>query len=425
MKRIVCVTALAVLAASAAPAWATNGYQLTGVGQMQNSMGGAVTAAPMDTMTAISNPAGMARVGERADFSMEAFMPVRSVSFAPIGGEGTKGGTSLYGIPSVGWVAKAFGRENTFFGGGMFVTSGLGVDYGDILFTPDASALNPLLPAAPVRFSGYSAIQFWKMAPTVAWNQNDRTSFGVSLNLDYQSVTIQQTFTGAMPINMDLGRPTNQLGLGVTLGAMYDVGDAVTVGVSYASKQSFPDAEYRLQAGDLDFTGRGGSVMPAGTYKLGLDYPQQAAVGIAVNPSERLLVDLDVKWINWSDTHDVVKLKGGGGVTPLNFGWDDQMVYALGAQYGVSERLKVRAGLNYGKSPIGTEDVFNNLVFPAIVEKHAMLGFDYQLGEHWGLGATYMKAFKNTLTNTDPAFPVPVQISLAETSVGVLLDYKF
>ena len=45
---------------------ATNGYQLTGVGSYQESLAGAVTASPGSAMTAITNPAGMARIGKRA-----------------------------------------------------------------------------------------------------------------------------------------------------------------------------------------------------------------------------------------------------------------------------------------------------------------------------------------------------------------------
>jgi long-chain fatty acid transport protein len=211
---------------------ATNGYQLIGVGQLQKSMAGAVTAAPMDTMTAISNPAGMARVGERADFSLEAFMPVRSVDFTGMGGTKTEGGSELYPVPSVGWVAKAFNRDKVYFGGGMFATSGLGVDYGEVLMMPGAvldSATCTVAPCSDVTFDGYSAIQFWKMAPTVAWNVNDHTSFGVALNVDYQAVTIRERLrnvpfgpdTGPYfqdDVNLDLGRPTNQLGIGATSG---------------------------------------------------------------------------------------------------------------------------------------------------------------------------------------------------------------
>lgn len=436
MKKLLFFLVVSVLVVGmAGVALATNGYQLIGVGQIQKSMGGAVTAAPMDAMTAITNPAGMARIGNRADFSMEAFMPVRSVDFTRTGGASEEGGSELYGIPAVGWTAPAFNKEGWFFGGGMYGTSGLGVDYGEVAFTPVDT------------FDGYSAILFWKMAPTVAVNINDRASVGFALNLDYQSVTVRQKFAGpsfaAFPgsmINFDLGRPTNQLGVGATVGGLYDINDMVTVGATYSSKQFFPDGEYRVGTGDImNFNGATGA---PGTYKMDLDFPQQLALGVAVTPIEPLLVAFDVKWINWSDTHDKVKLSGPANsfMTPsgpsssteLPFGWDDQWVYALGVQYKATPALNMRAGFNYSKAPIDEADVFNNLVFPAIVEKHFGLGFDYMLGKHWGIGATYMKAFKEELTGKGDLNPAMgfgpdsnTKISLEQDSLGVQLTYLF
>jgi len=435
MRRMAVFVGMCMLAAApAVPAWATNGYQLIGVGQIQKSMAGAVTAAPMDTMTAISNPAGMARVGERADFSMEAFMPKRRVSFPGNGGT-TEGGSELYGVPSVGWLAGAFDRDNVYFGGGMFATSGLGVDYDQVRMA-NAGDFGGGLPVANVDFSGYSAIQFWKMAPTIAWNQTDALSFGVSLDLDYQSITMFQRFTniaGGADVNFDLGRPTNQLGYGATVGVLYDVTPAVTLGASYATKQVFAQGIYRLADGDISNYGVAGAA-PAGQYRMGLDYPQQLNLGVAVRPAERVVVDFDVKWINWSSTHDTVNLKGPAGTIPLAFGWDDQVVYALGAQWGATDALTLRAGFNYAKAPIDQADVMNNLIFPAVVEKHAALGLDYRLGTHWGVGGAFMKAFKESVTGVGdvPAGFQPLlngatssgaTISLEETSVGVLLYY--
>ncbi len=439
----VCVTAT--------PGYATNGYQLIGVGQMQKSMGGAVTALPMDTMTAISNPAGMSRVGERADFSLEAFMPVRTVDFRAFGGEETEGGTELYGVPSVGWVAKAFGRDDMYFGGGMFATSGLGVDYGEVLIAPAAAF--GFAPGTDVTFDGQSAIQFWKMAPTVSWRASDRLSVGVAVNMDYQSVTIRQRLrnipfgAGAGPftatdVNLDLGRPTSQLGLGGSIGVLFDMSDVVTLGVSYTTRQYFSDANFRVRAGDVvAFNGATGL---GGKYKMHLDYPQQAAVGIAVRPGDDFVMDLDVKWINWNDTHDNVLLRGPAGSfasgaadsTMLNFDWDNQWVVAFGMQWQTTEKLAMRTGVNWARAPIQPEDVMSNLIFPALVERHIAFGVDYTLGDHWGVGGTIMRAVKASergvgdvpagfVAGTPFTADSNFGITLYETSVGMLTYYRF
>ncbi len=449
----------AALCLGTAPAWATNGYQLIGVGAEEIGMGGADTAAPMDAMTAVTNPAGMSRVGSRADFSLEAFMPARRADFRDSGegfgvpgGDKVSGGTPLYGIPAIGWTAPAFGTSNVYFGGGMYVTSGLGVDYGQTVFIPSSSLGLP----DDVTFSGYSSIQFWKMAPCVAWNITPSLSVGLAANIDYQSVTIDERINGVpfsagplagtqQDVKFDLGRPTNQIGGGASLGLIYDVNKYLSVGAVYTSEQFFAPGEYRLGDGDIYlFNGATGK---AGTYKLDLNFPQQASVGIAVKPIAPLLIAMDVKWIDWSSTHDKVRLDGPSDSfqksdgsftdhTDLNFGWSDQWVYAIGVQYTPITPLSLRLGYNYANSPIGKSDVFNNLVFPAVVTQHATAGMSYMLGDHWGVSLAYEKAFKNTIkgkhdVSSDFQAVTPfkadsnTKISLEEDAVSMQLTYKF
>jgi long-chain fatty acid transport protein len=439
-------------------------------------MGGAVTAAPEDAMTAISNPAGMAVIGKRADFNGEAFIPKRSMDFnelpATLGGPGdeTSGGSELYGIPSLGWTAPAFGRDDVYFGGGMFATAGLGVDY-DVI---NAGAFGD----ADV----FTSIQFWKMQPTVAWNVDEQLALGVGIDIDYQQVEIRETFSapafspaaagsiagtplGLPGINLDLGRAIGVYGGGITLGALYKVNDMITVGATYSSEQWFPDMKYRVASGaifnfpdgvNLAYDASGVGAPGSGTYKLDLNFPQQAAVGIAVRPNEALTLAFDVKWVNWEDTHDEVELSGDfildSTMTPafdnlaansidLNFGWEDQWIFALGARYAVNEDLTLRAGYNYSESPIDEKDVFNNIAFPAIVEQHVTLGGTYNFGPHWAVSLSAMWALEEDLkgkgdipqafTNALAGLGIPnqrssnVEIELEEYSFGAQISYRF
>lgn len=101
-RKSVVAPAVAALVLLPATALATNGYQLIGVGSYQKSLGGAVTANPGTAMTAISNPAGMIRIGKRADFWMKAFMPERSTDFTAFGGDRVSSDSELYGVPAIG-----------------------------------------------------------------------------------------------------------------------------------------------------------------------------------------------------------------------------------------------------------------------------------------------------------------------------------
>ena len=401
---------------------ATNGYQLIGVGSYQKSLGGAVTANPGSAMTAITNPAGMIRIGKRADFSMEAFMPERSTDFAALGGEKVDSDSSLYGVPAIGWTAPAAGRDDLYFGGGMYGTSGLGVDYAETLMMP----ANASFTGNDLIWDGYSNIAFWQMAPTLAWNPNDRLSLGVAVNIDYQQVSFAQRIRDDVTdasFNFDLSRSANAFGFGLSAGLLFDLSDSFTLGASYKSKQWFSELEYNLREGDIDMRLMGGPVYPGGTYSLDLDFPQQAAVGMAWRAGERVTLAADLKWINWSDTMGELKVVGPDGYDfAMDPGWDDQLVYALGLDILLTEQLNLRFGFNYAESPIDENNAANNLILPGIVEDHYTFGLEYRF-EHWDLAFHYMYAPEN-LVRAKTMFPGTV-ISLEEQSVGINLGYRW
>ena len=409
--------------------FATNGYQLIGVGAYQKSLGGAVTANPGTAMTAVSNPAGLARVGSRTDFSMEAFKPSRSVDFSSLGGNEAGSAVAMYGVPAIGWTAPVADGSDVYFGGGMFGTSGMGVDYASTLMMPASPTPNP-----DMYWEGYSNLSFWQMAPGLAWNVNERYSVGVALNIDYQAVAFKQRVSAdtdnngsaeTVMQNFDLSRGASGFGLGLGLGLLYDLNDRLTLGVNYKSKQEFEPMEFQLGFGDI--SNGPGQEGPAGTYTLDLDFPQQAAVGIAYDFSPKLTLSADVKWIEWSATMDKLAVKGPGGMTVnMDPGWSDQTIYALGVAYQLSDTVNLRAGYNFAESPFGETVVSSNLILPAIVETHYTAGMDVDLNKHWELAFHYMLVPKKTLVApmSDPNMP-GTAADLAEHSFGLNVGYRF
>lgn len=421
---------------------ATNGYQLTGIGAYQKSLGGAVTAKPGSAMTAITNPAGMARIGKRADFSMEMFMPERFVDFTATGGEKMESAADLYGVPALGWTAPTSEGSDVFFGGGMYGTSGLGTDYPLTQF----SAAGGGMPA--MYFEGYSAIQFWQMAPTLAWNASDKLTYGVSLNIDYQSVAFKQGFIAdtngdtvadTTMTSFDLSRTAQAFGYGISLGVLYDITDDLTVGASYKSKQTFSTLKYQLSNGDIqDFTGQlpingcdmgdlngdGASddICPAGTYSLNLDFPAMYSVGMAYQLNKFTSLSLDVKQIEWSSTLDRLDVKGPNGeLITLAAGWDDQTIIALGIEVAVNYALNVRAGYNKADAPFEESSTDNNYILPAVTQSHFAFGLDYRINRYWQIGMHASKATDETYTSPNTG----AKIGLGITTFGINLGYLF
>ncbi|MBE7566292.1 hypothetical protein HER14_03790 [Acidithiobacillus thiooxidans] len=441
-SRILGVAVAATLAMGiSSSAFATDGYQLIGIGQYAIGMGGAVVAAPDDPLSAaISNPAGLANMTPQAAFSAEVFNPTRKTNF----GDGEIGSHSnVYGVPAIGWVAPAFG-DGIVFGGGVYGTSGLGVNY--IQQNVNGPAYNmranpPSQGFAPGTITASSSITFIQMAPSIAMKVNPHLSVGASLNIAAEQGSFSQMFTPnnnaffARQSNayytsggINLSSPSWAYGVGLTLGALYKVNDMVTLGAAYKSPMIFTPMTWQETAQ----VGPGNVQGSAGQYSGHLNYPQQIALGIAIRPISQWLISVEGQWINWHNTMNNFTIYGpwnGVGSVPLHLGWSNQWVANIGTQYDVNNWLQVRAGYTYGSNPISADNIQNNLIFPAVVENAITFGATQKLGMGWKLTEAYMHAFANTVTGSAGSSPFygadPASATLAENSFGLQVGYDF
>ena len=167
--------------------------------------------------------------------------------------------------------------------------------------------------------------------------------------------------------------------------------------------------------------------LPAGQYSLEMDYPQQLAAGLAFDVNDKVTVSADVKWINWEDTMEELKISTpiSGLTLPFPAGWEDQLVFAVGVQWDVNEKWNLRAGYNYAESPIDEDDVVNNFILPAVVEQHFTFGGDVKLDKHWDLGFHAMYVPEETLKASATTDAPGAEISMDQTSFGINLGYRF
>lgn len=427
MRRFIFVVAIVALSlVGAGPALAVNGNQVIGVGAYGEGMGGAVTAAPFDTTTMLHNPAGITKIGGRTDFNFALFTPKREVDYSSTGGEATSGGSDLYMLPTIGISAPLGDSDSLFIGFTIGVVAGMGADFGPV----NAGSLGTS--------RQFSQQQFWKMAPTIAKKVSDKFSLALSLNIDYQQVQLQSTYSSpAGTGGINAATAEGAMGFGFTFGALYDVNEMISFGASYSSTQSMADMKYRLGQGALtllDPATGSGLVNTGGTYTMGLDFPQQYAFGIAVKPTSALTITADYKWINFSASYENVDMGGdfavfaGGAPTgatttsaTLNFGWQDVSVIAIGAQYQIGDNAWIRAGYNRGDSAVPDEKAFTNTALPAVAQDHFSLGGTFNLGKNWQGSLSYVNLVKNEVT--DPA--TGTKISLGGSSLQFGFSYRF
>lgn len=379
-KQMLAAAVSAATYMAAIDAHATNGDQMIGVTATQWGMAGAVVAAPQDAGTIMTNPAGLAELGMkevRFDMGFGVLNPPRKAN-------GTESDSDYYLIPSG---AVAFNvNDRLYLGMGMAGLSGMGVDFADIMA------------AAPGAQAVVTTKQFYKIAPGFGYKVNDKLSIGAALNIDYQSLAIHNTaFT----------LPQNQVyGFGATAGLIYKFNNRLQVGASWISKQSMDEFKWNTTAG---------------RYAMTMDAPQQFAIGVAFKPMPGLLIEADVKHIGFSDVLGRVPFQTPGGPSAMNFGWDDQVVYAIGVQKEINSKTIVRAGFNYGKSPIGREDVNNNIGSLAVTEKHLSVGMTRKLSDKVSASLSYMHAFHNDITsNVAPRNKIELEQNIANVQVSYL-----
>ena len=451
--RLGVAVAAALSCAFAGSAMATDGYQLIGIGQYAVGMGGAVVAAPDDPLSAaISNPAGLAMIKPQAAFSAEIFNPTRktNLGFGEIGSH-----SNVYGIPAIGWVAPAFG-DGIVFGGGVYGTSGLGVNYlqPNVMgpayqYVKNNQVQSPSPTLAEGVAQAYSSITFIQMAPSIAMKVNSHLAVGASLNIAAEQGSFQQTFSpyspaiGSKGLNayvgggLNLSTPSWAYGVGLTLGALYKVNDMVTLGFTYKSPMIFTPLTFQggPQAAP---SANGGEIQGAsGQYSGHLNYPQQIAMGLAIRPTSRWLVSVEGQWINWHNTLNTFNIYGpwqGTNVVALPLNWRNQWVANIGTQYDLTNWLQVRAGYTWGSNPVPNSSaaIAANTIFPAIVQNAITFGATQKLGMGWKLTEAYMHAFSNTMTGEPGSAPFapgdPLQAAsstLGENSYGLQVGYEF
>ena len=400
---------LAVLAMAQA-ASATNGDSLEGIGAVSESLGGTGIAAPQDGLTAIvNNPAGLAFTpgadDSEATVGLTLFQPKVAATITTPGG--TLSGDSddpLSLIPYLSYSQPV--NDKVYVGFGAYGVSGMGVDYRGKEWDLDGNAANGY---EGDLFSEYSSL---KVAPAVSFKLSDSFSLGAALHGNYST------------LDFDQGK-AEALSAGLQLGATYKAGP-VQLGASYTTpqKSTFEDV-YNFDAfsGDTEKD------------DLKLEQPAVYAGGVAWQANPKFLVEANAKYLTWGDSEGYE-----------DFDWENQWVFAIGAQFKATEKLSVRAGYNYAKNPVKEHNGWNpeglttiqgkqvptfgyemlrTVGFPAIVESHLTLGFGYQLTEALALNVAYAHVFENEIASASIGDAIQLGSSLSEDSLGFGLAWAF
>jgi long-chain fatty acid transport protein len=192
---------------------------------------------------------------------------------------------------------------------------------------------------------GSSYLKTYNATPSFAWRINDMISVGVGVQIQYAKADLSHCVTAPCPVGPLAELSGHDWGYGFTAGVTLTPTPTTTVGIGYRS-----GINQKID-GSLVITPPGASFNVNTTVNL----PDVVSVGLRQRLTPQWTGLATVEWSNWSRIGTSV-VSGAPVPTTLPFQYKDGWLFSLGAEYMMSEKMKLRGGVGFEKSPI-TDDV--------------------------------------------------------------------
>ena len=421
----------ALLAATSASVWATDGYFSHGYGIKAKGMGGAAVASTDNAFAGANNPASAAFAGNRIEAGVDWFMPDRAMqrtnganplTASDMTADVTSDSKSFL-IPEFGY--NKVHNNQISYGVTVYGNGGMNTNYAGGQATCGGQATNVLCGSGRL---GVDLIQLI-VAPTMSFKLDDNNAIGLS------PLIIMQQFKadGLQAFQQNNSQPTKVTnngysrsdGVGIRLGYLGKINDRLNIGASYSPKTKM--GKFDKYAGLFAEAG-------------GFDIPENYSLGFTYQATSQTMVAFDYQRISYSKVASIGNASlsnmgnGLGAPNGPGFGWSDVNVLKLGVQWQASPQLQLRAGYNHSTNPIKSSDVSFNILAPGVITDHYTLGGTYALDKSGEVSFYFMHAPKQSVSGAsmyNAAPPNGLGLSATETirmsqqSLGVQYGWKF
>ncbi len=243
--------------------------------------------------------------------------------------------------------------------------------------------------------------------PTIAYKVNDKLSIGAGINIQHADAELTNAVS-------DIAEGTGSLkgddwSYGYTLGLLYTPIESTTLGLSYRS------AVKHTLDGTSSVSGTAVNDFSVDA-QAGLHLPDIATLGIAhkLNPKVRLMGQ--ATWFGWNNfedittvTNETINTTGGGGsinlaandtISTITQNYQTTWAFAAGAEYDYSDKLTLRGGVQFDKTP--TTDEYRTSRTPDGDRTWLSTGASYKINDKFDLdlAATYIWIDKEEINVT-------------------------
>lgn len=365
--------------------------------QSQREIGRAFSgaaAAADDPSTIFYNPAGMTELegvqvttGATLLFIHSA-QENRGSELTPSGGaampvSGGNGGNPFAPVIPVptSYASAQLGDTGLWAGVGISAPFGLKLRYDDDWFGRYDSL--------------YSNLLTIDVQPSLAWKISDRLSLGGGIDVQYARVTLTSAVLNPGAADGGLRVSGDDVSLGWNAGLLVKLDGGARLGLHYRSRVKHDiKGDYDLNDLAAPFSAANGVT----DVRSPLIMPDIATASISVPVGEATQLMLSGRYYNWSLFQDVRFLREGRAPAVRELRYRDSWSLSAGADHRVSDRLTLRAGTMFDKTPTNADYLTTRI--PDGDRIWASAGLSYNLSDRFTLNASYAHVFVDRASMT-------------------------
>lgn len=362
------------------------GYQVNTLSTRQLGMGHVGAGMKLGAESMLFNPAALAFMNQTLDISagITAIYPKVTATI----GDSKYPSRNHFSTPL--YLYTAFKIYDNFKAGITFYTPyGSNIDWTDNW--PGA------ILTQKVKLSMYS------VQPTLSWKITPKLSIGAGMSISWGNVDLNKGLVNASsmdillsamgnsyrygnttPVSVNL-KGTSNLAAGFNVGIMYDVSRNVTLGASFRSKSLL-----KVKAGDASVSyanqlsqqllEKSVGLINEANFSAELPMPYVFTIGTSYRPLSRLILAFDAQLNGWKAYQNLIinfdseQLKQMNQNLPKHY--HNAWAFRLGAQYALTHRFDLRAGISYDNTPVNKK--YYNPETPGMDKISPTIGFSFR-----------------------------------------------
>ncbi len=369
-----------------------NGLSLNSIGTRALGMGGAYIGLANDYSAVYWNPAGVATLKSPViAFFVTDVVPKGTYQLtfpASMGGAkiDATAKTNHYISPNFMAYMPLGSSEKMTVGIAAYVPAGLGAEW-------DGADLAPFSGPSGTPYEWMSKIGVFNISPVISYQISEKFSVGAALNIFYGMMDMKRPMDTYDMINQQPGQDGmvdaqyeetgSGLGYGAAFGMLFKPTEMISLGLSVKTKVTIK----------FEGTAKNSAFQAYNAYETDyardMAWPLWVGAGIAVKPTEKLVLTADVQFSQWSDTEKEIvtdykdpvwdQQVDQQGQNVMHMNWEDATQIRFGAQYKIAPNVALRAGFYHDPAP--APDETTNIIFPSFTYNAITFGGSYCFGK--------------------------------------------